>query len=124
MGAVVTKIFINPKHYTSCQLLFRGLLLGVGGRGKVFKCNISLSLETLGMIMPQMGNHKLYELHSSNNVKDTLRAFSPDSTLHCGLPLVCFVGLSLSNLCKVAPSRYPESPRPRRNTATGECIWH
>lgn len=30
LGAIVTKIFINPKHYTSCQLLF-GVLLLEGG---------------------------------------------------------------------------------------------
>jgi hypothetical protein len=49
LGAIVTKIFINPEHYTSKQLLFGVLLLGVG---RVFKHNISLSLKALGVIIP------------------------------------------------------------------------
>lgn len=74
-------MFINPEHYTSCQLLSGVLLLG---EGEAFKYNISLPLQVPGMIIPQKGSHSLVCYLGWTLSKPHLWAFSLDSTL-CSL---------------------------------------
>ena len=67
-----------------------GVITGGGERGDIFNCNVSLSLETLGMLIPRMESHYLYVLHASNLIKETLSSLQLPQHLHCGPRLVCW----------------------------------